>query len=95
VRPPDVTIHVLDGGVGCVYVDPASFDRSCETDADCVRIAVGTLCSDQPCVVACGNTHVNAAGLPRYEQAVASFPPVACPCPEDLGATCVQGRCGP
>lgn len=79
-----------DGGA-CVNIDLSTYDRSCTTTEDCIRIQAGTVCSD---TCACGNASVNADGQARYQQTIAPLGPTpACGCPNEPVPKCVQGQC--
>ena len=71
-----------------------SYDRSCETDVDCVLVEVSRC---RPCSN-CGDGAISVGDLDRFidEQATTCFPPpapAACgPCPETR-VSCDQGQC--
>jgi len=79
-----------DGGT-CVYVDPSSFDHSCNVDSDCTSILSGDICSGQ-CDCG-GNTAINVDGESQYQDDVAGIAFLGCPCPAPPPTVCVAGTC--
>jgi hypothetical protein len=83
--------------VTCVVIDPSTYDRSCNTDSDCMAITSGVICPVD-CVGACPNLAINVNGMTRYAQSVAQLPPrsePSCECGQLSAplAFCVQGVC--
>jgi hypothetical protein len=74
----------------CVYVDLSTYDTSCTTDADCIEITPGRICSGD---CACGGAIVNADGESRYEQTIAPLKLGGCPCISAGTPRCIQGQC--
>jgi|HubBroStandDraft_2_1064218.scaffolds.fasta_scaffold56157_3 hypothetical protein len=85
-----------DGG-GCVVLDPASFDTSCQVDSDCETIFAGTLCPGWECL--CDeNAAISLASASSYIQLFRSVPPTGlpCECPASTvigSASCVAQEC--
>jgi len=79
------------GGIpACVYVDPTTYDQSCNTASDCEYITTGDVCEG---FCDCGGTLVNVDGLARYEQAIAGIVPGQCGCDPGLPPSCVNHQC--
>jgi hypothetical protein len=81
---------------GCVDLDPASFDTSCQADSDCEPIYYGTICPGWTC--ACSNAAINIASLSSYQQVYRTVPPETgdpCECPASVGGPvrCVAHEC--
>lgn len=108
IRGPDVEVIAYDfdgggevvgnpDGGGCVVLDPASFDTSCQVDSDCELIFAGTLCPGWECLCD-NNAAINVASMSAYGQlfrSVSSMGP-ACECPISTalgGASCVAQEC--
>ena len=76
---------------GCVYINPAAFDRYCIQDSDCLSVTVGQICTGQ-CL--CGGGAISSSEGPRYNAAVASIGAVDdCPCVYEGPVVCVEGQC--
>ncbi|WP_146647100.1 hypothetical protein [Labilithrix luteola] len=77
----------------CVDFDPSTYDRSCQTDNDCVPIFAGTLCPGYGCW--CPTGTVSAADEVRYQAALASVPRGSnpCFCPPMGTGRCIVGQC--
>jgi hypothetical protein len=75
----------------CVYVDPTTYDQSCNTASDCTYVTTGDVC-DGFCD-GCGSTLINQDGLARYEQAIAGLVPGQCACGVSLPPACVNHQC--
>ncbi len=54
-------------------IDPATDDRSCHADSDCIVISAGGYCGGFGC--ACGNAAINTDGQARYSEAFGSVKP--------------------
>jgi hypothetical protein len=77
------------GGGGCVDIDYATYDVSCNSVSDCFPIQVGQVCDGQ---CACGDYAANVSEQARYEAALSSLKLAACFCPATLLA-CVGHQC--
>jgi hypothetical protein len=77
----------------CVSVDIAAYDRSCQTQGDCIVVTVGTVCRNQ--CAWCGNAAINVAGVRQYTDLVSPLAPFgSCNCGSNAGIpSCVQGQC--
>lgn len=81
---------VSDGG-SCVFIDPATFDTSCDANSDCTLIIqTGTVC-DGSCE--CGGTPVNVDGQSQYEQDIQGIVFAGCPCAAGRPPACSAGTC--
>lgn len=92
--PHDAPI-VSDSEVSCVGIDVSAFDRSCETDSDCIAVFAGVLCAGYNCICPAGGA-INAADDARYRALVSSVPPGPgpyCQCPYLGDARCLQRQC--
>lgn len=78
----------------CVTIDVSTYDKSCQTDSDCINVAVGTICSGYNCL--CGGAAISAGEQARYNAALASVQPGPgpfCSCPYFGGPRCIQAQC--
>jgi hypothetical protein len=78
----------------CVDLDPSKWDQSCETDAGCILVPSGTLCSGYTC--SCPGGTVSSAAQSQYDALVASVPrgpSPGCGCPVTGTARCIFGQC--
>lgn len=82
----DTGISDADGGT-CVYIDPSTYDQSCNQASDCILIETGVVCSGQ---CACGGTPVSASEQSSYEQATSGIKFSACPCAAEFPIECRQ-----
>jgi hypothetical protein len=81
-------------GATCVDIDVSTYDRSCQTDSDCINVSAGTICSGYNCL--CGGAAINADGQARYQAALASVQPGPgpyCGCPYFGRPRCLQTQC--
>jgi hypothetical protein len=77
-------------GAGCVDLEVAPSDLSCESDQDCELVRTGQICNGQ---CSCGDTPVNAAAGERFQTDTASLTLEACPCADPGEARCLGGQC--
>ena len=81
----------LDASDPCT-IRASTYDQACTTDADCVSVFDGNVCSAH---CRCPNSAINKGQLARYQS---DFPRAdgggACGCPL-LRAVCANGVCGP
>lgn len=103
------TVRALlgDAASGCEMPE-SNYDQTCRSDADCVEVALGEMCSGV-CGFLCGGSAINVADYGRYkEDRVRSFlgPDMGghessacggliCACPAYFGVRCHDGRCEP
>jgi hypothetical protein len=81
-------------GATCVDIDVSTYDRSCQTDTDCINVAAGTICSGYNCL--CGGAAISATEQDRYNAALASVqagPGPYCGCPYFGRPRCLQAQC--
>jgi hypothetical protein len=81
-------------GASCVDIDVSTYDRSCQTDSDCINVAAGTICSGYNCL--CGGAAISATEQARYNAALASVQPGPgpyCGCPYFGRPRCLQSQC--
>jgi hypothetical protein len=80
-----------DAGAPCSLppISANQFDQSCTSDADCVGIYQGDICSD----CKCPNAAINVKSVMQYDAALADAPPSVCFCPSAPPPTCVNGTC--
>lgn len=79
----------------CVTIDPSVYDTSCSSDADCMSISSGMVCSSG-CEGACPNTAINVTGKAHYQAEVKPLSTVtakACDCAQDSAVACIAGVC--
>ena len=70
-----------DAGVGCVNIDPSTYDRSCSNDSDCMLITSGAICPPVACL--CAKAAINVNESNRYSQTwqtVSALPRSSVPC---------------
>jgi hypothetical protein len=79
------------GVVSCVFIDPNTYDRSCNTGSDCTYVTTGEVCTGY--CVGCGSTLINQDGLARYEKAVAPIQGGECGCGVAAPPSCVDHTC--
>lgn len=77
----------------CVNFDPSTYDRSCQTNDDCIAIFAGTLCPGDTCW--CPTGTISAADEARYRAAFSSAPISVrgCFCPPMGTGRCIVGQC--
>ena len=81
-------------GATCVDIDVSTYDKSCQTDSDCINVAAGTICSGYNCL--CGGAAISAGEQARYNAALGSVeagPGPYCGCPYFGGPRCIQAQC--
>jgi hypothetical protein len=80
------------GGEACIGIDLSTYDRSCQTDSDCMSIP-NPVCQD----CNCDNDAINVDGRDRFNATLARLPPAmtlgGCGCNFESGPKCVQGVC--
>lgn len=79
----------------CAIVVASQYDQCCTVDSDCV--AVGEVASCQGVCVNCPAGAINKGAEARYNAAFERAIPLGsggtCPCPQESGAVCRNGRC--
>jgi hypothetical protein len=86
-----------DAGL-CIDMSPSGFDQACTGDPDCIRVAVGTMCTNAPWCM-CAAASINVADQARYEAALEDMQsritpgPQGCSCPFFGSPRCVGSRC--
>jgi len=75
----------------CVDIDPASYDRSCNTADDCVYITTGQICQGD--CASCGGTPINKDGYAQWSATVAMVDPGTCFCGAPAPLGCVNHVC--
>jgi hypothetical protein len=78
----------------CVDIDVSTYDRSCQTDSDCINVSAGMICSGYNCL--CGGAAINAGEQDRYNAALASVQPGPgpyCGCPYFGRPRCLKAQC--
>ena len=83
------SVGTSDGGV-CVNIDLATYDQSCTTEADCVLVAAGLLCSGD---CGCPGSTINSSGIARYAAETSSVSLLNCPCVASGVVHCLQSVC--
>jgi len=81
-------------GATCVDIDVSTYDRSCQTDSDCINVSAGMICSGYNCL--CGGAAISASEQDRYSAALGSVeagPGPYCGCPYFGGPRCIQAQC--
>jgi hypothetical protein len=81
-------------GATCVDIDVSTYDKSCQTDSDCINVAAGTICSGYNCL--CGGAAISVSEQGRYNAAlgfVEAGPGPYCNCPYFGGPRCIQAQC--
>jgi hypothetical protein len=91
-----------DGGA-CVDLNPSDFDRSCNSDGDCIEAYSGHVCSNGPlCMCPFGAINVRdqskydaqyQAALTTIRDAEDSGVPFMCGCPRSGAPRCFANRC--
>src|SRR5215467_11737709 len=66
------------GGGSCVYIDPSTYDQSCQASSDCIDVTTGELC---PGYCGCGGSTISKSEQARYDAAIAPLGPSKCLCP--------------
>jgi hypothetical protein len=79
------------GAPACVYIDPTTYDQSCNGPGDCFLISTGSICTGA-CLCS-GNAGINVSGEKRYLAAVSPFATGLCPCAPSLPPVCVGHQC--
>jgi hypothetical protein len=76
-----------------VDLDPSHYDKACQTDDDCIRVAVGQLCAGYTC--SCPGGTIGAAASAQYGALAASVPAgdTGCECPATGTGRCIVGQC--
>ncbi len=82
-----------DSGTSPCVIRASSYDQSCHSDADCVSVFDGNVCSAH---CQCENSGINRSALAKYK---AEYPRTdgggaACPCPPQIIA-CLNNLCAP
>lgn len=81
-----------DGATSPCVVRASMYDQTCTSNADCVPVFDGNVCSAQ---CRCENSGINRKDFARY---TANFPHtdggIVCPCPPQAIA-CLNGLCAP
>jgi hypothetical protein len=97
-RMPSTDAAAVDAaasdGATCVDIDVSTYDRSCQTDSDCINVSAGTICSGYNCL--CGGATISASEQSRYNAALASVQPGPgpyCSCPYFGRPRCLQAQC--
>jgi hypothetical protein len=83
----DTGISTEDGS-SCVYIDPSTYNQSCNQASDCILIATGELCSGQ---CDCGGSPVNISEQSRFNQATSGIQFAGCNCPFEPVPECTAG----
>jgi hypothetical protein len=62
----DMLCCALNEDAGCTEIQASSYDQSCKSDSDCVKVDVGNACV--ACVFACGQNvgAINAGAMAQY-----------------------------
>jgi hypothetical protein len=79
------------GPPSCIYIDPTTFDQSCNGPADCFVISTGKICTGA-CLCG-GSAAINVGEQGRYLAEVNSIATDLCPCPPELPPICSKHRC--
>jgi hypothetical protein len=74
----------------CITLNPSAYNQSCNVDADCILVRLGTICTGQ-CI--CGGETINRSEQARYDAAISGIMPVSCPCPPPLPPQCLGNKC--
>lgn len=77
--------------VACVFVNPGSFDQTCNQSSDCVNISTGMICTGD-CLCSAGAA-INVSGESRYQADLSAIATGACPCPAEFPPACIAHRC--
>jgi hypothetical protein len=72
-------------GTSCIYVDPTTYDTTCNSNSDCMSITAFTVCSPS-CF--CGGATINIDGAARYNAAIAGIQNLGCPCAAEPFPAC-------
>jgi hypothetical protein len=80
----------------CITVDLCDYDLSCTSDADCMMVTSGPICTSE-CIGGCSNAAINVKSAAQYQEALAQLGPVdhACECGSVSWPSvfCVSGVC--
>ena len=79
------------GGPSCVFIDPGSYDHSCNAAADCVYITSGEICRGD--CASCGSTPINQDGYAKWSATVATIDPATSFCGAPAPLACVSHVC--